>query len=132
MRFYSVHLRRHGLDPDRDFLLIREGFSWAAFLFGGLWALWHRLWLAAVVLLLVQAMIDFAMVQIGANVAAQAAVGLAFAIGAGIFGNDLRRRRAAVDGFVEVGVVAAPDREAAETRLLDARPDLAVLVLEKR
>ncbi|MBI2584926.1 MAG: DUF2628 domain-containing protein, partial [Rhodospirillales bacterium] len=32
MRLYSVHLRRHGLDPDRDLVLVKEGFSWPAFL----------------------------------------------------------------------------------------------------
>ena len=31
MRLYSVHLRRHGLDPDRDIVLVKEGFSWPAF-----------------------------------------------------------------------------------------------------
>jgi hypothetical protein len=124
MRFYSVHLRRHGLDPYRDFLLIREGFSWAAFLAGGFWALWHRLWLVAVVLLLVWAGIEFVMAYLGVTLAAQATVGLAFAVGAGMLGNDFRRRRAVMDGFIEVGVVAARDRDAAETRFLDTRPDL--------
>ena len=47
MRLYSVHLRRHGLDPDRDIVLVKEGFSWPALLFSFLWALRHQLWLAA-------------------------------------------------------------------------------------
>ena len=44
MRVYTVHLRRHGLMPERDLVLVREGFSWWAFLFTSLWALWHRMW----------------------------------------------------------------------------------------
>ena len=52
MRLYSVHLRRHGLDPDRDSVLGKEGFSWPALLFSFLWALRHRLWLAAVAIFL--------------------------------------------------------------------------------
>lgn len=124
MRIFTVHLRRHGLDPDRDFLLIREGFSWPAFLFGGFWALWHRLWLAAAVLLLLRAGFASVLVHMGANLAAQLAVDLAFAVAAGMIGNDLRRERAARDDFVDVGVVAAEDVDAAERRFLDARPDI--------
>jgi hypothetical protein len=34
-------------------VFLREGFSWGAFFFGGLWLLWRRLWIAAVLWLLV-------------------------------------------------------------------------------
>ena len=47
MNVYTVHLRRHGLDPDRDLLVVKEGFSWPAFFLSFLWALWHRLWVPA-------------------------------------------------------------------------------------
>ena len=44
MRVYTVHMRRPALDPDADFRLVKEGFSWPAFFFSFLWALWSRLW----------------------------------------------------------------------------------------
>lgn len=51
MNVYTVHLK--GSPDDLATLeravLIREGFSWAALIFGPLWLLWHRLWLALVV-----------------------------------------------------------------------------------
>ena len=51
MNTYTVHLRRHGLDPERDVVLVKEGFSWPAFFLSFLWALWHQLWLAAALIL---------------------------------------------------------------------------------
>ncbi len=30
--------------PDR-FVFVRDRFNWAAFIFGALWMVWHRLWL---------------------------------------------------------------------------------------
>ena len=30
--------------PDR-FVFVRDRFNWAAFIFGALWMIWHRLWL---------------------------------------------------------------------------------------
>ncbi|HAD86887.1 MAG TPA: DUF2628 domain-containing protein, partial [Rhodospirillaceae bacterium] len=47
MRVFTVHIRRHALDPDKDVRLIKEGFSWPAFLFSFLWALWNRMWWTA-------------------------------------------------------------------------------------
>jgi hypothetical protein len=39
-------------DPDRDTVFIRDGFSWLAFLFPLPWLLFRRLWLAAIVAVL--------------------------------------------------------------------------------
>nr|USU32615.1 DUF2628 domain-containing protein [Methylobacterium sp. OTU13CASTA1] len=51
MRTYTLHLDRdaqtgeaHGLERAH---LVPDGFSWTAFAFGPLWFLFHRLWLAA-------------------------------------------------------------------------------------
>ena len=35
----SFHIRHSGLDPDRDVVLVKEGFSWPAFFFSGFWGL---------------------------------------------------------------------------------------------
>ncbi len=42
MSVYTVHLK-----PDSEPVLVREGFSWLALLFGPLWLALHRAWLAA-------------------------------------------------------------------------------------
>ena len=40
---YPAHGRGRGRD-DEDVVLIKDGFSWPAFFFSLIWALWHRLW----------------------------------------------------------------------------------------
>ena len=47
MKVYTVHLRRHGLDLERDIVLVCEGFSWPAFILSLVWALWNRMWWVA-------------------------------------------------------------------------------------
>lgn len=53
MKVYTVHLK--GSPDDLAALeravFVREGFSWSALVFGPLWLLWNRLWLALVVVL---------------------------------------------------------------------------------
>jgi hypothetical protein len=125
MQLYSVHVRRHGLDPDRDLVLVKEGFSWPAFFLSFLWALWQRLWLAAAVIFAAHAAVGGAAVALGANPLAEAALSLGLAAVVGYLANDLRRRKLAKQGFVFAGVVAADDADAALKRYLDSDPALA-------
>ena len=46
MKFWTAHIRT-GAAP----VLVREGFSWGALLFGPLWLAVHRAWIAAVLTL---------------------------------------------------------------------------------
>ena len=125
MGLYTVHLRRHALDPDRDLVLVKEGFSWPAFLFSVLWALWHRLWLEAVIVALAEAAAGAALVGFGADEASQAAVSLALALVLGYVANDLRRSKLGRRGFVEAAVVQGRGRDEAERRFLGGVPALA-------
>lgn len=43
-KFFSVYEKPEAADPAERVVLVREGFAWMAFLFGGLWLIWHRLW----------------------------------------------------------------------------------------
>jgi hypothetical protein len=51
MNVYTVHLKgsQDDLATLERAVFVREGFSWAALIFGPLWLLWNRLWLALVV-----------------------------------------------------------------------------------
>ncbi len=125
MRHYTVHLRRHGLDPDRDLVLVKEGFSWPAFIFSMLWALWHRLWLIAGLLLLVQVAVSLVFAVWTPDPVSAAAVSIGAALIFAYAANDLRRWALARQGFVDTAVVAADDRDGAERRFLDGEPALA-------
>ena len=105
MRVFTVHIRRHGLDPEKDVRLVKEGFSWPAFLFTFLWALWHRMWWTALGLFVVVTGVGLAVEYLLADSAAGAAVLLALYAGVGYLGNDLLRRHLDARGFVSAGPV---------------------------
>ena len=125
MRLYTVHLRRHGLDPDRDLAAVKEGFCWPAFFFSILWALWNGLWLVGLVLLAAQAVVGGAVALLGLDPLSQAAVSLGLALIIGMLANDLRRWTLSRRGFDEAAVVAGGDADAALGRFLEDAPELA-------
>lgn len=125
MRVYTVHVRRHGLDPDRDVVLVKEGFCWPAFFFVVLWALWCRLWLVAAGLIAAQVVLNAALIVAGIDALGEAIVQLGFLVLVGSFANDARRWTLKRRGFEEAGVVLARNRDAAEQRFLDHHPELA-------
>jgi len=125
MRIYSAHIRRGGLDPERDIVLVKEGFSWPAALFAPAWALWHGLWVPAAIMFvsiggLMAAAKGFG---IGSDAAGLLLAGAATVIG--FLANDLCRASLERRGFVMHDIVAAPSRESAEYRFFDRNPALA-------
>jgi hypothetical protein len=125
MRLYTVHVRRHGLDPDRDLVLVKEGFSWPAFFFSAFWALWHRLWLAALAILAANAALALAVVLTSPDPVTEIALSVGLAAIVGTVANDLYRRKLDKRGFLLAGVAAADDADAALRRFLDGDPALA-------
>lgn len=114
MRIYTAHLRA-ATAP----VLVREGFSLAALVFGPLWLLAHRAWIAG--LLSACALLTAAALPAPWQPVALAALAWAH----GIFGQDLLRWSLVRRGFLMEHVLAARDAEGALARLLAARPDLA-------
>ena len=114
MRLYTVHVRHHGLDPDRDIVLVKEGFCWPVFFFTLAWAIWHRLWgmaLAMAGLSIVASGLTYALAP---DPVSEAAIGLALAGAIGFVANDARRRKLTRAGHAFEAVIAASDLEAAE------------------
>lgn len=116
MRVWTVHARADGPEPVR---LVREGFAWSACLFGPLWLLGQRLWLGALGWIAVTGMLAV----LPGKAAFPLLLGLCLLTGA--HGRDLLRRKLTRQGFAALGVVAAPDEDAALARLLAQRPDLS-------
>ena len=113
MRFWTVHIRS-GAAP----ILVRESWSFGAFLLGPLWLLANRAWIPAI--------IDLALL-IGIRALPDRVHGwalLAHALLLALLGRDLVRWSLARRGYALHHVVAARDEEAAFGRLLDARRDL--------
>ena len=113
MKTWTVHTKAsHG--P----ILQREGFSFAALLFGPLWLLGHRAWVPAVLLGCAQG----ASLLLAAPFGGLLVAGLAWA--GGVFGGDLVRWSLDRRGYVLSDVVAASSYDLAFGRILTARPGL--------
>ena len=122
MRCYTVHVRPGSDRPDRDPVLVKEGFAWGAFFFSVIWALWHRMWVAAVALLAILALIDVGGDLAGLDPVSDFALGLAVALLIGWGANDWRRASLARQGFELAGIVAATGHDAALRRWFDLSP----------
>lgn len=100
-------------------VLIPEGFSWAALLFGPFWLLAHRLWLEAALLLGVVLLAGL-LLPMALALPALAVIQILL----GLHAQDLRRGALVRQGRPAITLVAEHNADRALARLLDARPDL--------
>ena len=122
LRVYTVHERAAPAGADPDVVLVREGFSWAAAIFGLLWLLAHRLWLASAILVGVTLLLFSLAELLDLSEAAEAVIALGLAVLTGYLGPEAWRWRLARAGYGLLGVVAARNRDMAEHRLFSAGP----------
>ena len=115
MNSFTAHLK-----PGHEPILVKEGFSWGAFVFGPLWFALHRAWEAAAVqFLLLVALPRVLPVRDGPI------VGFGIALLAGLLGRDILRWSLDRRGYTLTEVLAARDEEAALARLLTYQPEIA-------
>ncbi len=114
MRLFTTHLA-----PGQPPLLVREGFSGAAFWFGAFYLAVHRAWIAAA-LVMAAFILTVALGRATGSLAPLAGL----AVLQGLICPDLRRWSLDQRGFARGPVVAATDPEQALARLLDGRPEL--------
>jgi hypothetical protein len=122
MRVYTVHYRPDAALSERDAVLVKEGFCWPAFFAGILWALWHRMWLTALVFLLIAVVVEAVAELAGLDPLSGATLSLAIALLIGWSANDLRRRALVRRGYDMSGIVAATGEDAAARRWYDLNP----------
>lgn len=117
MRAWTVHLPPEAASS-RPPLLLREGFSFWAFLFGPFWLLAHRCWLAGLAALLLMVALGFlpgawgALLPLGLNLLL------------GFHAQDLRRWTLGRRGWRLAHVVLGEDEDTALVRLLTREPAL--------
>ncbi len=116
MKIYTA-LVKHDAEP----VLVREGFSLGALLFGPVWLAAHRAWVPAAISLAVY-------VVIGVLLPRQAAMILIAGVAVihGLTGHDLCRWALEWRGYLLAHVLAASNRDDAFIRLMGLRPDLAI------
>ncbi len=119
MTSYTAHLK-----PYCPPVLLREGWSWGAAIFGPLWLLAHRAWIPA---LLFAAII--VLVQLVAPAGLNLVVGLGLGVLSGLLGQDAVRWSLEQRDYLLAHVLVARDEESALARLLAVRTDLNALFI---
>ena len=114
MTIWTAHLQ-----PDREPILLREGFSWGAMLFGPVWLLAHRAWVPAALSFATYVMVRALMPSLVSSVMIPAIMLLH-----GLSGNDMLAWALERRGYLFANVVTARSEAEALARLLTNRPDL--------
>ena len=120
MRIYTVHTLAWSAAADGDAIFVKEGFSWPALFFGSLWALWHGMWLTALVVFILGAVVGAAGEYAGLVPEANAVLQFVIQFSLGLWGNDLRRRKLRLRGYTERAVAAGRRVAEAERRYFAA------------
>ena len=114
MRIWTAHEKPHA-SP----ILLREGFSFGALIFGPFWLAIHRAWLPAGA-----ALLPWILIALFARPPASVVLFFGLAFLQGFSGRDLVRWSVARRGYLEANVVTGRNHDEAHARLLAARPDL--------
>ena len=130
MTTFTLHLPRDARPGDATALdeseLVKDAFSWGAFLFTFLWFFFHRLWLAGLCVLLLVFAFGGIMALLDVHPLAGSIAQLLLQSLIGLEANSLRRWTLARHGRPAVDAVTAADRDEAEAkafaRWLDAKP----------
>ncbi len=122
MRSYTLHLppeARHGdIEALDRAVVVPDGFSWPAFAFSVAWFLFHRLWIAALVVLVGLAAVAFGGYALGLPRSAGFVITLLALALIGLEASSLRRWTLARRGRPLRDAVVARDSAEAEARLL--------------
>jgi len=120
MAVYTLHVPDGSVPGDpaalEEAVLVRDGFSWGALIFQVLWCLYRRLWVAALVLLVLTVGADLLMTWAGLPHGVIAVVSFLIVLLFAFEANDLRRRKLERLGMSLAGIVVASNRNEAEAR----------------
>jgi hypothetical protein len=123
MAVYAVfEPRMRDDDADRHaerITFVRDGFTWSAFIFGPLWMLRHRLWLAFVVYAVIFAAVGLAQYARALPPGTETVVGVMLALLIGLEAATLRRRKLLWWRWRDAGIVVADNLVSAEQRFFD-------------
>lgn len=120
MDTYTLHLPADGRPGEREALekaeLVKDGFSWGAFVFSAVWFFMHRLWLAGLGVLLVILLFNLGLAAAGVRPGTALLAQVLLSILIGLEASSLTRWTYARRGWPAVDVVTAVDREEAEVK----------------
>jgi len=119
MAIYTVHLPPEATTPEtvaEKAVFVKEGFSFFAFAFTGLWLLTKRLWLMTLIYIAVLGLVIAAFTLLGLPRPAFGFITLLMGILVGLEGHEWQRRKYERLGWVHAGTVSGPSLEECERR----------------
>ena len=122
MPVYTVHAPvtvNAGIRATERFAFVRDGFHFWAFILGGVWLAWHRLWLALIGWIVMIAAIDFGMTALGAGRMTVFWANVLIALLLGFEAASLQRWTLSRRNWRQLDIVVAEDEESAERRFFD-------------
>jgi hypothetical protein len=122
MPVYTVHAPGAGgadLRSTDRFVFVRDGFHFWAALFGPLWLIAHRLWLALIGWIIAVIALELALRRLGVGSAAIVFADIIVALLMGFEAASLQRWTLSRNQWGQLDVVIADDEEAAERRFFD-------------
>jgi hypothetical protein len=124
MAFYAAYLPPPKAGPsDADALsrsiVLRDGFSFGAFVFTGLWLLAKRLWLPFLAFAVLYGLIALAQWRYGFHPGVAAIIQLVIGLWLGLEGANLQGRKLVDGGWRFVDVVEARNQDEAERRFFE-------------
>ncbi len=118
-RLYSVHINPNASRPYETAEFVPEGFNIWAFVFGALWALYHRLWILAFILICLNILIGALGDYYGFSAMSIYVLQMGIQLMVGFQGNDARRVFFSRKGYIVADMVAAHTLLHAEQRFYD-------------
>ena len=121
MPVYTVHAPTANADiaAIERFAFVRDGFHFWAAVFGPLWLVWHRLWLALIGWIVVILAVDVGMTGLGANGTAILLANVLIALLMGFEASSVRRWTLSRRNWRQLDIVVARNQEAAERLFFD-------------
>ena len=118
-KIYTVHVKAGEPRALEAPIFVCEGFSFWAFMFGPVWAIYHRLWLVALVLFAVAALFGAASEKQWLDEPSLAVLQIAIGVIVGYHAHDWRRAKLAKRGYIMTDVVASDALLRAQQRFFD-------------
>jgi hypothetical protein len=122
MPVYTVHAptaNGTGLGAADKFVFVRDGFHFWAMIFGPLWLIWNRLWLATIGWIIAVIALDVVLVQLGSGRMGIFAANVLAAILMGLEAASLQRWTLSRSRWRQLDTVVGDDEETAERRFFD-------------
>jgi len=101
------------------FVFVRDGFHFWAMIFGPLWLIWNRLWLATIGWIIALIAVDMVLVKLGAGRMATFSGNVLVALLMGFEAASLQRWTLSRRSWRQLDTVVGDDEEAAERRFFD-------------